>query len=140
MASLNRVILVGRLTKNPELKKTTSGLSVTSFTIAVDNLVKAGAEKTPSFIPCTSWNKTAELIATYCSKGSLVAVEGRLLQRSYEDKNNAKRSVIEVVIDNIQFLNKKSDDPSHPLVDDTPVESSSSIQEGIDSADDDLPF
>ncbi len=139
MASLNRVILVGRIVRDPELKKTTSGVSVTSFTIAVDNIVRSGAEKTTSFIPCTCWNKTAEHVAKYCSKGSLVGIDGRLTQRSYEDKNNNKRSVVEVVADSVQFLERKSDDSQTNNFDSTP-DNSSSIQEGIDSTDDDLPF
>ena len=139
MASLNRVILVGRIVRDPELKKTTSGVSVTSFTIAVDNIVRSGAEKTTSFIPCTCWNKTAEPVAKYCSKGSLVGIDGRLTQRSYEDKNSNKRSVVEVIADSVQFLERKSDDSQTNNFDSTP-DNSSSIQEGIDSTDDDLPF
>ena len=63
MAGLNRVVLVGRMVRDPELKRTNSGTSVTSFTIAVDNLTKAGSERSASFVPCTSWNKTAENVA-----------------------------------------------------------------------------
>ena len=83
MPALNSVVLIGRLVRNPELRKTNSGVAVVSFTVAVDNITKAGAEKSTSFIPCTSWNKTAELVAKYCTKGSLVAIDGRLNQRSY---------------------------------------------------------
>lgn len=109
MAALNRVILVGRIVRTPDLKKTTtSDLSVTSFTLAVDNLAKKNSEKTTSFIPCTCWNYVADNVAKYCVKGSLVAVEGRLLQRTYDDKTGQKRSVIEVVADNVQFLDKKN--------------------------------
>lgn len=140
MASLNRVVLVGRIVRDPELKKTTSGVSVTSFTVAVDNIVKSGSEKTTSFIPCTCWNKLAEHVAKYCSKGSLVGIDGRLSQRSYEDKNNNKRSVVEVVADSVQFLERKSDDQTNNNFDNSPADTTTTIQEGIDSTDDDLPF
>ena len=144
MAGLNRVVLVGRLTRDPELKKTTSGASVTSFTVAIDNLTRNGGEKTTSFIPCTCWNKTAENVAKYCAKGSMVGVDGRLVQRSYEDKSGAKRSVIEVVAESVQFLEKKganedNGESSQPA--DNGTGSDQGItHEGIDSSDDDLPF
>ncbi|MFA6829660.1 MAG: single-stranded DNA-binding protein [Bacilli bacterium] len=139
MAGLNRVVLVGRIVRDPELRKTNSGISLTSFTIAVDN---PGKEKSTSFIPCTCWNKTAEIVAKYCVKGSLVGVDGRLSQRNYEDKNGQKRSVVEVVGESVQFLEKKgasTEDASQP--DDNGSSSiSPATHEGIDGADDDLPF
>ena len=76
MAGMNRVVLVGRMVRDPERKRTNSGSSVTSFTIAVDNPAKTGAERSASFIPCTCWNKTAENVAKYCTKGSLIGVDG----------------------------------------------------------------
>ena len=112
MAGLNRVVLVGRMVRDPELKRTNSGTSVTSFTIAVDNLTKAGNEKSASFIPCTCWNKTAENVAKYCSKGTLVGVDGRLNQRSYEDKSGQKRSVVEVIAESVQFLERRTNEES----------------------------
>lgn len=144
MAGLNRVVLIGRLVKAPELKKTASGTAVTSFTVAVDNNVAKGADRTTSFIPCTCWNKVAENVAKYCSKGLLVGVEGRLTQRSYEDKSGVKRNVIEVVADNVQFLERKGATSDAADYSEQPVEldndSSSLSHEGIDASDDDLPF
>lgn len=142
MAGLNRVVLVGRIVRDPELKRTNSGTPVTSFTIAVDNLTKAGGEKTASFIPCTSWNKTAENVAKYCSKGSLVGVDGRLNQRSYEDKNGQKRSVVEVTAESVQFLERKgANEESNNEPQPEEITSKSTVaHEGIDSSDDDLPF
>jgi single-strand DNA-binding protein len=150
MAGLNRVVLVGRIVRDPELKRTNSGASVTSFTIAIDNMTKAGAEKTTSFIPCTSWSKTAENVAKYCSKGSLVGVDGRLNQRSYEDKNGQKRSVVEVIAESVQFLERKGSSGTESNTDASQPEddnngsaakpSTSATHEGIDSSDDDLPF
>lgn len=143
MAALNRCVLVGRIVRDPELKRTNSGTSVTSFTIAVDNPTKTGGDKTTSFIPCTCWNKTAENVAKYCSKGSLVGVDGRLNQRSYES-NGSKRSVVEVIAESVQFLERKGSgdnggyESNEPA--DSGTESSTITHEGIDSSDDDLPF
>lgn len=144
MAAMNRCILVGRIVRDPELKRTTSGASVTSFTVAVDNPVRTGVDKTTSFIPCTCWNKTAENVAKYCTKGSLVGVDGRLNQRSYEDKNGAKHSVVEVIAENVQFLERKAGNEQggydSSVAQDNGPDNSSIAHEGIDSSDDDLPF
>lgn len=135
--AMNRCVLVGRLVRDPELKRTNSGASVTSFTLAIDNPSKNTNEKSTSFIPCTCWNKTAENVAKYCLKGSLVGVDGRLNQRSYEDKTGSKRSVVEVIAESVQFLEKKGSD----LDASSDIGSDSTItHEGIDSSDDDLPF
>ena len=142
MAGLNRVVLVGRIVRDPELKKTTSGASVCSFTIAIDNMTKAGGERTTSYIPCTCWSKTAENVAKYTTKGSLVGVDGRLNQRNYETKG-VKRSVVEVIADSVQFLERKNANESgesYPSQDDGSISDQSIAHEGIDSSDDDLPF
>lgn len=139
MASMSRCILVGRIVRDPELKTIpSSGATVTSFTIAIDNPAKQGAAKTTSYIPCTCWNKTAENVAKYCSKGSLVAVDGRLNQRNYEDKQKNKRSVVEVIAESVQFLEKKGDSGTDSLPSDDG--SDDVVTEGIDTSDSDLPF
>jgi single-strand DNA-binding protein len=107
MSTLNNVVLVGRLTAAPELRRTNSGSSVTSFTIALDNPTGKDQDKTTSFIPVNCWNATAENVAKYCDKGDLIALEGRLNQRTYEDKDGNRRSIVEVVAQNIQFLTPK---------------------------------
>lgn len=109
MSTLNNVVLVGRLTKDPELRKLDKDLVTASFSLAVDNPYKSGGDKSASFIPCTAWSSTAENLCKYCSKGDLIALEGRLSQRSYEDKDGNRRSVVEVVTQNIQFLTPKKD-------------------------------
>lgn len=109
MSTLNNVVLVGRLTAAPELRKTNSGASVTSFTIALDNPTANDQDKTTSFIPVNCWNATAENVAKYCDKGDLIALEGRLSQRTYENKDGNRRSIVEVVAQNIQFLTPKKD-------------------------------
>ena len=109
MSTLNNVVLVGRLTATPELRRTNSGSSVTSFTIALDNPTAKDQDKTTSFIPVNCWNATAENVAKYCDKGDLIALEGRLNQRTYEDKDGNRRSVVEVIAQNIQFLTPMKD-------------------------------
>ena len=143
---INRVVLVGRLTRDPELRKTVNGASVAAFTIAVDNRTKGpNGEKTTSFIPCTAWNQQAENACKYTHKGSLVGVEGRLNQRSYDAKDGRKVSVVEVICDSVQFLeSKNSNTASREDTGYTPDIVPDDIEEkntsSIDVADDDLPF
>lgn len=145
---INRVVLVGRLTRDPELRRTTSGSAVASFTIAVDNRVKSGGERSASFIPCTVWNQAAENMSKFTRKGSLVGVEGRLNQRTYDSKDGRRVNVLEVICDSVQFLEPKSSgnqpDIDTPVYDDMAdtndtVENHKNLS-SIDIADDDLPF
>ena len=101
---LNSAIIMGRLTADPELKKTQSGISVTAFTVAVDRRYqKAGEEKQTDFISVVAWRQTAEFIEKYFSKGSMVAVRGFIQTRRYEDNNGNKRTAVEVVADEVSF-------------------------------------
>ena len=105
---INRVVLVGRLTKDPVLRKTGSGISVTSFTVACDRRIKTEGQPTADFINCVCWNRVADNTAQYTHKGSLVGVEGRIQTRSYDDPMSGKRVyVTEVVADTVQFLEPK---------------------------------
>ena len=103
---LNHNTIMGRLTADPELRRTNSGKAVTSFTIACD---KPGKDSGASFIPCVAWEKTGEFIANYFSKGSAIIVEGRLESRQYETKDNQKRTVVEVVVSQAHFCGKKEE-------------------------------
>jgi len=104
---MNKIVLVGRLTKDPELKFIQgSGTAVATCTLAVDRRVKQGEEKQADFIPIVIWGKQAENTANYMSKGSMMAVSGRVQVRSYEAKDGTKRYVTEVVADEVQFLSK----------------------------------
>lgn len=139
---MNRAVLVGRVVRDPELRKTTNGTSVVTFTVALDNRVRAGGEKTTSFIPVTAWNQTAENVNKYVRKGSLVGVDGRLNQRSYTSSDGRKVSVIEVVADTVTFLEKRQD-----VVQNEPIDhsfdpgSEPESHNGIDvTTDSDLPF
>ncbi len=100
---LNRVILIGRLTQDPELRYTQNGTAVGSFTVAVNRKFKRDEA---DFVPIVVWNKTAENCANYLGKGRLVAVEGRLQIRSYETQEGQRRRVTEVVADEVKFLDR----------------------------------
>ena len=106
---MNKVILIGRLTKDPELRTIASGNATTSFTIAVNrNFTNQNGEREADFINCVAWRKQAENVAKYCTKGSQVAVEGRIQTRSYDAPDGTKRYVTEVVADNVTFLGSRA--------------------------------
>ena len=141
---INRVVLVGRLTRDPELKSTNSGTSVCSFTVAVDNRAKGpDGNRTASFIPCTVFQNTADNMTKFLRKGSLVGVEGRLNQRSFTRNDGTKASVLEVLCDSVQFLEPKSAKAQEESVfesDIQPGNDSDKNLETLDLPDDDLPF
>lgn len=139
---MNRVVLVGRLTRDPELRRTTSDIPVASFTLAVDDRTKdANGQRSTTFIGVTVWNQAADNVAKYCRKGSLVGVDGRLHQRTYEKRDGSKASVIEVIADSVQFLEPKSKEiPNEEIPTDEVAPSEDKNLDAIDVADDDLPF
>lgn len=104
MASFNKVILIGRLTADPELKTTQSGIPVVSFSVAVDRRYTAGEEKKADFFPVVCWRKTAEFAAKYFTKGKSILIEGQLQNRSYTANDGSKRSVTEVIADGVNFV------------------------------------
>lgn len=104
--SLNCTVLMGRLARDPELRRTNTGKSVTSFTIAVDNF---GRDSGTSFIPCVAWEQKGEFINNYFLKGSQIVVKGRLQSRQYETKDGRKQTAIEVVVDESHFCGKKEE-------------------------------
>lgn len=102
---INRVILVGRMTRDPELRRTAQGDAVTSFTLAVNrNFTGRDGQSQTDFISCVVWRKPAENVERYCSKGSLVGVEGRLQTRNYDNAQGQRVYVTEVICDSVQFL------------------------------------
>ena len=106
---MNRIFLVGRLARDPDLRYVSSGQPVANFTLAVDRPFKNGqGEQETDFIGIVAWRKSAELVTQHLSKGRLVAVEGRLQIRSYEARDGTGRKVAEVVADRIQFLDRKN--------------------------------
>ncbi len=134
---LNRVILIGRLTRDPELRYTPNGVAVTSFTLAIDRKFKnAQGERDTDFIPCVMYRQLAELCANYLAKGKLAAVEGRIQVRTYNDKEGQKRWVTEVIAEDVRFLSPKDNrDESMGL----PSNEKSPFGNGLIS-DDDIPF
>lgn len=106
---LNVIAVMGRLVADPELRTTPNGVSTTTFTIACDrNFVKAGAERQTDFFDIVAWRQTAEFACKYFRKGQLIALNGSLQTRSYEDKNGNKRKVYEIVADNLHFAESKN--------------------------------
>lgn len=105
---LNVIAVMGRLVADPELRKTPNGVSTTTFTIACDrSYVKPGAERQTDFLDVVAWRNSAEFACKYFRKGQLVAVNGSLQTRTYEDKNGNKRKVYEIVADNLHFADSK---------------------------------
>ena len=105
---LNKVVLMGRLTKDPELRRTGSGTAVTSFSLACDRDLKSqSGEKETEFIEVVAWKNTAEFVSKYFSKGRMAVVEGRLQIRDWTDKAGNKRTTAEVVADNVYFADSK---------------------------------
>ncbi|HHT02714.1 MAG TPA: single-stranded DNA-binding protein [Bacteroidales bacterium] len=104
---MNRAVLIGRLVKDPDLRYTQSGIAVVNFTLAVNRRFAKEGDQQADFIPTIAWNKTAENAAKYLSKGSQVAVEGRIQTSNYEDKDGKKVYKTEIVADNVQFLDTK---------------------------------
>lgn len=105
---INSAVLVGRLTKDIEIRQTTSGSKTTFFTLAVNRTSKKEGQPDADFISCVAWNKTAELMAQYLHKGSLIGVEGRIQTRSYDNQQGQKVYVTEVVANSVQFLDSRS--------------------------------
>ena len=105
---INRVVMVGRMTRDPELRRTGSGAAVTSFTLALNRNYNSADGQQADYISCVVWNKVAENVAQYCSKGSLVGVEGRLRSRTYDNAQGQRVYVTEVVCDSVQFLETRA--------------------------------
>ena len=104
---LNHITIMGRLTREPEMRYTQSNVPVTSFTVAVDRDFREGGEKQTDFIDCVAWRKTAEFVSQYFNKGTMAAVSGRLQLRDWTDKDGNKRRVAEVVAENVYFGESK---------------------------------
>ncbi len=137
---LNVVVLTGRLTADPELKTTSSGIAVCSFSIAVERRYRSGEERQVDFINIVAWRASAEFVSKYFKRGQMIAVEGSLQSRRYQDKDGKNRTVYEVVASNVQFADFKSVGASSD--DDAPSFSNASESDFVEISgnDDDLPF
>lgn len=148
---LNKIVLMGRLTRDPELRQTQSGNSVVSFTLACDrDFAAQGAEKETDFVDIVAWRGTAEFVSKYFSKGRMAVVSGRLQIRNWEDKDGNKRKTAEIVAESVYFGDSKRDGQNASaaapasaeftqLPDTTPVPFSGSDMQQIGLDDDDLP-
>lgn len=112
--NFNKVILGGRLTADPECKQTTSGISVCSFTLAVNRKFSKEGEQQVDFINCVAWRNTAEFISRYFKKGSSLCIVGNIQTRTWTDQNNQKRFATEVIVDEAMFVDSKSDGGQAP--------------------------
>lgn len=135
---INRVVLVGRITKDPEMRKTANGVSVVSFILACNRRYAKDGEQSADFINCVAWNKTADFMSQYVKKGALLGVEGRIQTRNYDDKDGKRVYITEVVAESVQFLeSKKANEQNN---------SSKDIADGfvpadtLDVTDEDLPW
>lgn len=139
---INRVILIGRLTKDPELKYTSSGAAVGSFNLAVNRqFTNANGDREADFINCVIWRKSAENFANFTHKGSLVGIDGRLQTRNYENKQGQRIYVTEVVVDNFSLLEKRASDNSNAnQTQSKPTDPFDGKGQAVDISDDDLPF
>lgn len=141
---LNKVILMGRFTRDPELRSTPQGISTCAFSIAVDrNFVRQGEERKADFINCVAWRQTAEFISKYFKKGSMVALEGSIQTRSWDDNEGKKRYATEVIVNQVYFAESKRDAQSEPIGSDAyAVSDFGALPDPISpmGTDDDLPF
>lgn len=127
---LNNIALMGRLVRDPDTRKTASGKSVTSFTLAVERDIKTNGEKETDFIDCVAWNGTADLVAKYFTKGRMAVVRGRLQIRTWQDKDGNNRKAAEVIADSVYFGDSKPTTATAPA-DDFPI---------IEDEEPELPF
>lgn len=148
---MNKVILIGRLTKDPELRKTPTDVSVVQFTIAVNRAYQQNGEKQADFINCVAWRNQAENLAKYIKKGGQIAVEGSIQTRSYDDPNGVRKFVTEVICNQITFLESKKTDSGYgdlsqlevpPMRENNFSQESpfGDIKSSFDISSDDLPF
>lgn len=144
---LNKVIIMGRLTRDPEIKKVNNDISVCSFSIACDRDIvnKQNNERETDFFDVTAWRSTADFVGKYFSKGRMIVVVGRLQRRNYTDKDGNKRSAVDIIAENVYFGDSKkdveaSDNASAPAVGYAADATQNSSFAEIDDEDANLPF
>lgn len=139
---LNKIFIMGRLTRDPELRRTQNGTAVTSFTLAVDRDFKnADGTKETDFIDCVVWRQTAEFVSKYFTKGRMAVVEGRLQTRDWQDKDGNKRRNAGVIADNVYFGDSRSDNaPGSYQAAKAPVNVDAEDFAEVEDDDSDLPF
>ena len=135
---MNRVILVGRMVADPELKQTPNNLSVCSFSIAVNRNYSKNGGQQADFINIVAWRSQAEIVAKYFHKGNQIGIDGSIQTRQYTDKNGNKRTAFEVLAENISFIEKKADMQGGNANEPSPTSSVAAVS--VDVPDEDLPF
>lgn len=143
---MNRVVLVGRLARDPELRTTPSGVSVCNFTVACDRRYTQNGERQADFINCIAWRQSGEFVSRYFTKGNRIALEGSIQTRSWDDQNGNKRYATEVVVDHVEFAQSKGEGGYAPqgMPSAAPVAAPSAPSGDIDGfmpiEEEDLPF
>ncbi len=147
---LNKAILVGRITADPELRHTPNNIAVTSFTVAVNRPYSRNAERQTDFIDIVAWRSTAEFVCRYFHKGNAIAIDGRIQVSNYTDKDGNKRRRFEVLADNVSFVEGKNASGASPAASGEPVQSQAGAPVSFESGNmddfeeidlgDDLPF
>lgn len=151
---INRVVLVGRITRDPELRRTSTGTPVVSFTLAVDNrFAPKDSERTADFISCIAWNNAAEVLEKYVKKGALLGIDGRLQTRTYDGKDGKRVYITEVVCESLRMLDTKSSsrtdnfissiesyEPTNNKIENINKNEVEDTDLGFDISDEDLPF
>lgn len=145
MNDINKIILIGRATRDPELRYTPSGTAVTSFTLANNSSYGSGDNKkeSVSYFDCVAWSKSGEIITEYLKKGKQILVSGRLTQRSWQDSDGNKKSKIEIVVEEFQFIGGKEEPKQESKPQQSRPVSKTPEPENYDDnpfSDDDIPF
>lgn len=137
---LNCAIIMGRITADPELRTTGNGISVVSFSVAVDRNYEQNGERPTDFINVVAWRQTAEFVAKYFQKGQMIAVQGSIQTRNYEDRNGNKRTATEIVADSVSFTGSKNEATSNEPKRKPAQRASQTTVEYDEVDDDELPF
>ena len=135
---INNAVIMGRIATDLEKRMTANGTSVTSFTVAVDRrFSKQGEEKQTDFLPVVCWRGTADFVCRYFKKGSMIAVQGSLQTRNYEDKNGSKRTAVEIIAENVSFCGSKNENSNNNV---NVAPAVPTIDADFEEITDDLPF
>lgn len=138
---MNNVVLIGRLTKDADLRYTSNGVATANFTLAVERAFSnASGEKETDFINCVVWRKPAETLSSYTKKGSKIAVRGRMQTRNYENKQGQKVYVTEVVVEEFTFLDSKKSSEDNSYQNSKPADPFESSGQSIELSESDMPF
>ena len=140
MASFNQVIIIGRLTADPELKQSKTGTNVCSFSLAVDRKFKKDGEPSCDFFECVAWRERAEFVCKYFKKGNQILIQGELQNRSWTDKNGQKRTTTEIIVNGSGFVDSKKDEQGENGASYNPYQTAATEFVEVNANGDDLPF